>query len=336
MYSFTKINIYLCLIIIINISNCASSPNKSKLLTPDLIKRIKYDRLRLNLKKDYKNYSPFIKYTKMYKFNDLKIKHNLGYIKGKKHNLFTQTFRPKAFKRVIIIVHGFNNHSGYNKKIISLLLKQKFAVISFDLPGHGLSSGKQAHIDSFLDYGLAVKDVINFVLKNLKVKPSIIGHSTGCSAIIESIYNFNTSFDQIIFTAPLIRSAYWTLSKFGTSIASPFSETIPRAFRKSSHDNDYLSFQKNVDPLAPKKIHLSWVKSLQKWNELNVKYKPLKRKVLIIQGTADDVVDYVYNLSYIKKRFSTSIIMIKGARHEIFNESNKYFLQFASILNNYF
>lgn len=310
---------------ILSIAACASASNISTIFPSVSIHQIKKEKPLLLLSETDHEYTPFVQYKEMYGFQYANAMHDIGYIKGGRHDLFTQVFRPENSKHSVIVVHGFNNHSGYNKKIISWLLKNSYTVITFDLPGHGLSDGKQAHIDSFRDYGRAVKDVTDFVVENMEGQPSVIGHSTGCSAIIEAIYHFNADYRHIIMAAPLIRSSYWTVAKFGSTIASPFSDTIPRAFRNSSHDQAYLDFQKNRDPLAARQIHLTWVKALYEWNDKNVRYQPINKRILIIQGTDDDIVDDEYNHSYLKKRFIARVEMIRDGKHELLCESEAYF-----------
>ena len=125
------------LVIAASMTACASSPGISKLFPIASINQLIEDKLLLDLSANRDKYTPFVNYKEMYGLKNLDAKHDLGYIKGRKHYLFTQVFRPKESKYSIIVVHGFNNHSGYNKKIISWLLKNSFTVITFDLPGHG-------------------------------------------------------------------------------------------------------------------------------------------------------------------------------------------------------
>ncbi|SUV72968.1 lysophospholipase [Acinetobacter baumannii] len=40
-----------------------------------------------------------------------------------------------------MLLHGYLEHSGIYQPIIREILEQGFSVITYDLPGHGLSNG---------------------------------------------------------------------------------------------------------------------------------------------------------------------------------------------------
>ena len=46
------------------------------------------------------------------------------------------------------------------RRMAEYLLEQGYAVVMFDLPGHGLSEGKRASIDDFSQYGCALSDFL--------------------------------------------------------------------------------------------------------------------------------------------------------------------------------
>jgi alpha-beta hydrolase superfamily lysophospholipase len=49
-------------------------------------------------------------------------------------------------------LHGYLEHSGIYQPIIKEILEQGFSVITYDLPGHGLSNGSPASIQNFDHY----------------------------------------------------------------------------------------------------------------------------------------------------------------------------------------
>lgn len=67
--------------------------------------------------------------------------------------LFRQAWIPDAKTRgVLIVVHGFKDHSGRYADLGQELAKQGFAVFAADLRGHGYSEGPPQLVENFNDY----------------------------------------------------------------------------------------------------------------------------------------------------------------------------------------
>ena len=66
--------------------------------------------------------------------------------------------RPRA---VVVIVHGFNSHSGYYPWVAERLTASGFAVYTFDLRGRGKSEGERYFIESFQEYQDDVHAVVS-------------------------------------------------------------------------------------------------------------------------------------------------------------------------------
>ena len=95
---------------------------------------------------------------------------------------------------------------------------------------------------------------------------------------------------------------------------------MPRIFRKNSSDLSYLKFIKN-DPLQNKRLPLKFFRALKKW-EVRIKhYEVLERTIFIIQGTEDSIVDWKYNIKFLKKKTETvHLKLIENAKHQLVNE----------------
>src|SRR5262245_57553524 len=68
--------------------------------------------------------------------------------------IFTRSWRPEGGKprAVVILVHGFNSHSGYYLWAAEQLIAGGFAVYALDLRGRGRSDGERYYIDKFAEY----------------------------------------------------------------------------------------------------------------------------------------------------------------------------------------
>jgi alpha-beta hydrolase superfamily lysophospholipase len=68
---------------------------------------------------------------------------------------FRNWIPPEAPLAVLIIIHGFSDHSGRYQSIVVNLVPRRIAIYSFDQRSHGRSPGQHGHIDSFsMDAGI--------------------------------------------------------------------------------------------------------------------------------------------------------------------------------------
>ena len=63
--------------------------------------------------------------------------------------LFRRAWQPEAPHHVVVLVHGYAEHSGRYDETGAAFAATGLAVESFDLRGHGRSDGPRCHVDSF-------------------------------------------------------------------------------------------------------------------------------------------------------------------------------------------
>src|SRR5262249_28743292 len=102
--------------------------------------------------------------------------------------IFTRTWRPQGKARgVVVLVHGFNSHSGYYQWVADQLVAQNLAVYALDLRGRGRSDGERYYVQKFADY---VSDVAALVTRAKSREPGLpvflLGHSAG--GVVACIY----------------------------------------------------------------------------------------------------------------------------------------------------
>jgi len=95
--------------------------------------------------------------------------------------IFTRAWRPIGRPvGVVVIVHGFNSHSGRYAWAADQLASNGLAVHAFDLRGRGRSEGERFFVDKFDDY---VADLAKFVTIVKDREPDLpvflLGHSAG-------------------------------------------------------------------------------------------------------------------------------------------------------------
>jgi len=90
-------------------------------------------------------------------------------------------WRPTAQARgIVVIVPGFNAHSGYYLWVAEQLVAARLAAYAIDLRGRGKSGGERFYVDDFSDY---VSDITAFVdlvkSRELGLPIFLLGHSAG-------------------------------------------------------------------------------------------------------------------------------------------------------------
>jgi len=250
---------------------------------------------------------------------------------------------------VFIICHGYFDHTGLYGQLIERLLQKNYCIISFDLPGHGLSSGDRADIDSFDRYRDALHQVIRDVPHIIAQSPfehspalpiDVIGQSTGCAVISNYLLTHQRShLRHCILLAPLVRSHHWRLLRWLYFALKPFISSIPRAFPSSSHNKAFTDFLQYDDPLQSKRVYLQWLGAMEEWYQ-TINTLPSNRQhsapLLIIQGMNDNTVDWQYNLPAIKRCFPNSqLTYIPEAKHHLVNETEEYWQQVKAIMDAY-
>lgn len=268
----------------------------------------------------------------------LDVQHFFGSFTSGRYTLAAHLYRPAQYKATVVLLHGYLNHSGQMRHLIAQLLKEGYAAAVFDLPGHGLSTGRTAGIENFEEYGRAVEDFMKIVRPRLHGPYHAIGFSTGAAILTDTLLTGQEeTFDRVILAAPLIRWTAYRQSKDTYKIYRRFTDRIARFQTKNSSDRDYLTFNKTQDYLHATHLSLDWVKALFDWNEKIKERPPCTRDILILQGDKDSTVDWTYNLHLLGKKFpNAKIEMFPGARHELFNEAPQYRQQVLETVRQYF
>lgn len=264
--------------------------------------------------------------------------HAFGYFEAEGHQIAVHGWMPAAARGSVLVAHGYFDHVGLYRHIIRHLLELNYAVLAYDLPGHGLSSGVRAAIDDFLIY----RNVLHQSLENnANAFPRpwhVIAQSTGAAIVMDYLLNrvsgASMPFERIILLAPLVRPAAWRSGKLMHTLVSPFRDSIRRVFTVNSNDPEFLHFLQHLDPLQSKVLPSRWVDALKKWIPTIESASPVSISPIIIQGDRDDTVDWRHNLGVIESKFDApQTYIIKGARHQLANEDEGIRHQIMTIID---
>lgn len=251
------------------------------------------------------------------------LEQRIGWIKCDDHHIVLQTFRPPEARATVFVFHGYFDHAGLYRHLIRHLLAEACAVVIYDLPGHGLSSGPRAVIDSFRHYQNVLSACLALCEPELPKPFHAIGQSTGGAVLIDRLlHEESDTFDKVILLAPLIRPRSWVQVRLLHFVLSPFKTFLKRTFSRNSDDSQFLEFLKKKDPLQSKWLSVAWVGALKEWIPQIESSTGRERKLLVIQGRADFTVGWKNNIPVIRRLFSNvKVAWLETGRHHLVNES---------------
>ena len=107
-----------------------------------------------------------------------------------KINLFSNQLKSK--KGVILVTHGMGEHALRYAEMARYFTEAGFAVVAFDIRGHGSSEGKRGHTPS---YDLLMDDIERVYDKVKSDYPDapvvLFGHSMGGNLILNFLLRRN-------------------------------------------------------------------------------------------------------------------------------------------------
>ena len=243
-------------------------------------------------------------------------------------NFFGQYWKPQLIDSVIVMVHGMGEHSSrYKDSVVSHLLNNKIAVVSFDLFGHGKTNGKRGHCPSYE----ALLESIDIVLEKAHLlfpeRPIYLyGHSLGGNLVINYALKKNSNIKGVIATSPFLRLAFnppkWKVS-FGKLLLNIWpSLTMPSELEVDAISRDKNEIKKySDDSLVHDKVSPMFVFPVidaGKWAIDNA--DKLNVPMLILHGTGDRITDYKGSVAFCDTSKTASLKLFEGGYHELHHD----------------
>lgn len=272
------------------------------------------------------------------------IRHCFGYVDSCNYRIACHLYLKENAAGSVFVLHGYFDHSGYFKHIIRFFLDQNFNVLIYDLPGHGLSTGKAASIPDFSVYSLVLGDLQNYCEPFLPKPWHGFGQSTGGAILTEYVlekaqHNKTIPFDRLILSAPLVRPRLWNINRWQLYVMRFFIKQMPRKFTCNSRDPSFIKLAHN-DPLTARKLPVEWLLSMDRWiKRIGKTTQAIPMVPAIIQGTHDGTVDAEYNTARLQNLYNgAEVLWLENARHHLPNEIDEtrqeYFLFLQKYLTN--
>ena len=207
--------------------------------------------------------------------------------------LFVRVWRPtRPARGVVVIVHGFNAHSGHYAWAAEQFVAQGLAVYALDLRGRGRSDGERFYVDKFADY---VSDVDALVTLARSREPALpmymLGHSAG--GVVACLYCLEHQ-DQLAglicesfaFEVPAPDFAIAALK--GLSHLAPHAHVLRLKNEDFSRDPEALA-EMNADPLIANEVQpTNTVAEMARADDrLRKEFPAIQLPLLILHGSAD-------------------------------------------------
>ncbi|WP_370216575.1 alpha/beta hydrolase [Neptunomonas phycophila] len=256
--------------------------------------------------------------------------------------LVVQLFAPNAdlkrAKGTVVLMHGYMDHVALYGKLISHIVEQGWALLSYDLPGHGLSSGASHAIGRFSEYAAQLEQVLSHhpQLASPLVR---MGQSTGGALLLEHHRVFGDSVASAdnsgvserldvahrILLAPLIRPKQYRAIQLQYHIFHYFLDRVKRFYTPNSHDKGFTRFIRDKDPLQKSWVSVDWIGAMLEWVKSIETWRPKQTDVTVFQGTDDQTVEWEHNLAVLSDIYPTiNIHRITDARHNLANEDDQW------------
>ncbi|MCX7656378.1 MAG: lysophospholipase [Treponemataceae bacterium] len=231
---------------------------------------------------------------------------------------FTAAQSGKEPKGTLFIIHGYLEHTALRMPLILEALRAGWDVVGMDLLGHGFSTGPVADIDSFNRYGRAFREVLRF--REWKKPWRFAGHSTGCATGLLCIREIGNPFEWALLEAPVIRTFLWQPTMVAKRLLRGAINTLPRRHAGMARNKTFyrLLFK---DPLYIGEAPVHWFDALEQYEADSRRWGKIGGYFLILQGTADTVLDWNYNIRFLRDRLPESeIVLIKGGHHHLLRD----------------
>jgi len=208
-------------------------------------------------------------------------------------NIFFRSWRPQATARgVVVIVPGFNSHSGYYEWVAEQLTAERLAVYAVDLRGRGRSDGERFYVEKFAEYVGDVSALVKLAKSRHSGAPVyLLGHSAG--GVVSCLYTLENQSEL----AGLICESFAfqvPAPDFALAVFKGLSHVAPHAhvlhLKNEDFSRDPMAVRTmNEDPLIAHETQptQTLAEMVRADERLKAEFPRITLPVMILHGTAD-------------------------------------------------
>jgi len=248
---------------------------------------------------------------------------NESTFEGSEGTIFYRLWVPDSPRRIVVLVHGYAEHSGRYAHVASALAADGAAVYAEDHVGHGLSEGERALIG---DFGHVVDDLTTLTRTARENHPGLpiimVGHSMGGLLSSRFVQRDPGALAGLVLCGAVVGDWNWAREVLEEAEMPPAPDEWSGMSRDPQTVHEY-----STDPLVyrgPYKRPLleAEVVALDRFMQ---QVDRVDIPVLFLHGDADPYVPYQTSLAAAKAfpTYDLTVRVYPGARHEVLNEINK-------------
>lgn len=246
--------------------------------------------------------------------------------------LFARAWTPETPPRgVVCLVHGLGEHSGRYAPLAAHLNAAGFAVLAFDLRGHGRSGGKRGHFV----YADALDDITRLVDEAQRrfgaVPRFLYGHSLGGNLVLNYILRRPVEkLHGAVASGPWLRLAFEPPA-YKVFLARSVGKLLPTLLQPSGLQPEYLSRDPVVvkayveDPLVHDRISAGMFLEAYEAGLWALEHAAdLKVPLLLMHGADDHLTSPEASREFCQRAGEKCTFRLwEGMYHEVHNEPGK-------------
>lgn len=247
-----------------------------------------------------------------------------GYIQGRSGRVFYRRWDPPDSPRLIVlVVHGYGEHGGRYAHVADALTDQGATVLADDHVGHGRSDGERALITDFEQVVDDLHTLAGIVREDHPDLPLVlVGHSMGGLLTARYAQRRPPEVAGVAFAGAVIGDWDWA-RRVLEEPELPHIPFDPMALSRDPTVGEAYA----ADPLV---YHGQYKRGLLEAEVVALDHfqrdiDRLTMPVLFLHGSDDPFVPYQRSLQAVREMPTSdrTIHVYQGARHELFNETNR-------------
>jgi lysophospholipase len=249
------------------------------------------------------------------------------------NGLYAEQFLPAGPPRgIVVVTHGYAEHCGRYRELAGVITAAGWAVLAYDVRGHGQSPGERGYIERFSIY-LDDLAAVHRAARGLVPEPAplvLLGHSHGSLITLRAL----TGEAPPACAAAIVSSPYLGLrlvvpgaKKLLARIASRIAPKLaqPNALRVDDLTSDpEMQAARRADQLCFEVATARWfVESSRAQEHVALHARTIRVPTTWLVGGADPIADPARSRAIAAQVPGATYHDLAGLRHEVFNETTR-------------
>jgi acylglycerol lipase len=236
-----------------------------------------------------------------------------------------------APKAVVALVHGHGEHIGRYAHVAETFTKAGYAVMGFDLRGHGQSGGPRGHTPSIAAFMQDIDLFLEHVRARYPRLPVFLyGHSIGGALVLNYGLRRKPDVKGVIATSPALHTEPEKHPE-KVVLAKVLGGLLPTVAISTGLQTSMLSHDPQVeqayvhDPLVHDRVSLAFGKIMLEANQWALQHaSEFTLPLLLVHGTEDQLAFPSSSQEFAAALGNrATLVLWKGLYHETHNELNK-------------